>query len=105
MRRRRGTPTLWWVLALAPQRGLAMCRGIRAGPDAIPTSSSQCVQGTGSRYERRNRSSVVNTRLVSGDHVLNIYEGIFPTVNFKNLQSFVNELAKGHAFALAVVDG
>ena len=50
-----------------------------------------------------NMQSVENTALVSGNHVLNVDEGILSTCLFQKFQSLWNQVSQIHSFSLVVL--
>ena len=48
--------------------------------------------------------SVEHATLISGDHILDVDESIFSTVELKALECWLNKIAKVLAFSLAVID-
>jgi hypothetical protein len=57
----------------------------------------------GRRYEDPELS--YNSRFVRGHHVLDVDEGVVPTMFLKNLQSGKHEVPHGSFLLLAIVDG
>lgn len=49
------------------------------------------------------RASVEDTALISGDHVLDIDEGVFSTCLLEELQSFADQIAEVQSLALTVL--
>jgi len=48
--------------------------------------------------------SVEHTALVSGNHILNIDESVFSSVDLKHLESLLDQVAQVEPLSLAVVD-
>ena len=48
--------------------------------------------------------SVEHATLIGGNHVLDVNESVFSTVNLKAFKSALNKIAKVLAFSLTVVD-
>lgn len=49
-------------------------------------------------------SSVQDDRLVGGDHVFDVDEGILPAVSFHQLQSFLDKVTNVFSLVLSVLD-
>jgi hypothetical protein len=53
---------------------------------------------------RRIGTSVEDTALVGGDHVFNVYEGIFPSVDLKQLESLLDQVSQVLTLSLRIVN-
>jgi len=51
-----------------------------------------------------NHSSIENTALISGYHVLDIDESIFTTMNFKQFQSLLDQISQVLSLSLTVIN-
>ena len=113
---REFVPHDWRALPTSPDRWLTAAHGQAAcaakevsasatGRDADPLQPG--TQATRWRYHPRRRaisSSVEDARLVGGDHVLDVDEGILTAVDLKHLQRLDDEVSQRLALLLPVVD-